>query len=61
MKAYGVRTKDAGCCPGHDKYPRTSYEGTRSHARRARLRPAKKHARAASRAEIRTAVAEAAR
>ena len=55
MKAYGVRTRDAGCCPGHDKYPRASYECTRSRARRARLRPAKKHARAAGRRDIRTA------
>jgi hypothetical protein len=53
MKAYGVRRKDAGCCPGHDKYPAVPYECTRAHARRARLRPAKKHARAAGRIEIR--------
>lgn len=52
MKAYGVRRKDAGCCPGHDKYPRDSYECTRSHARRARLRPAKKHARAEGHREV---------
>ncbi len=21
MKAYGVKRKDRGCCPGHDKFP----------------------------------------
>lgn len=25
MKAYGVKKKDRGCCPGHDKFPGDSY------------------------------------
>ena len=52
MNAYGVSGKDAGCCPG-DKYAAVPYECTRAHPRRARLRPAKKHARSAGRIEIR--------
>lgn len=28
MKAYGVKRKDAGCCPGHDKYPKWPYNIT---------------------------------
>jgi hypothetical protein len=58
MKAYGVRRKDAGCCPGHDKYPHDSYGCTRASARRARLRPAKKHARTVAGRELRAVVRE---
>lgn len=25
MKPYGVKRKDQGCCPGHDKFPYESY------------------------------------
>lgn len=26
MKPYGVKRKDRGCCPGHDKYPPDRYD-----------------------------------
>lgn len=42
MIAYGVKRKDKGCCPGHDKYP--DLHG-RYRNKKARLRPAKKRAR----------------
>ena len=29
MKKEGIKYKDSGCCPGHDKFPRESYK-TRS-------------------------------
>ncbi len=34
MKAYGVKKRDAGCCPGHDKYPRDRYKITRTGGRK---------------------------
>lgn len=45
MRAYGVKRKDAGCCPGHDKYPRETYKTVTRSSRKKRLRPAKKSAR----------------
>jgi hypothetical protein len=36
MKAYGVKRKDFGCCPGHDKFPPTSYNSSRSKKARAK-------------------------
>ncbi|MBF0097167.1 MAG: hypothetical protein HQM04_10650 [Magnetococcales bacterium] len=30
MKAYGVKRKDCGCCPGHDKFSRDTYNSRRS-------------------------------
>lgn len=30
MKAYGVRKKDIGCCPGHDKFSDQKYNSNRS-------------------------------
>ena len=30
MKLYGLRRKDRGCCPGHDKFPRETYRSRRS-------------------------------
>lgn len=36
MKAYGVKRKDFGCCPGHDKFPKQSYKNRRSVKARAR-------------------------
>ena len=30
MKPYGVKRKDKGCCPGHDKFPKDSYNNKRS-------------------------------
>lgn len=26
MKKRGIKRKDFGCCPGHDKFPRESYK-----------------------------------
>ena len=34
LKAYRVRRRDRGCCPGHDKYPPDRYGCTRTCARR---------------------------
>lgn len=45
MKPYGVKRKDAGCCPGHDKFPQEKYKMTSAKARKARKRPAKKRER----------------
>ena len=58
MKAYGVKRKDAGCCPGHDKYPATRYRITTTTAHRARVRHAKKSARAAARRDLALRVRE---
>ena len=52
MKAYGVKRKDQGCCPGHDKYPSEAYRITCRRSFRARLRPAKKSARQEGRRAI---------
>ncbi|MBF0625833.1 MAG: hypothetical protein HQL82_13620 [Magnetococcales bacterium] len=30
MRAYGVRRKDRGCCPGHDKFSPDTYNNRRS-------------------------------
>lgn len=30
MKAYGVKNKDRGCCPGHNKFSDHSYNNRRS-------------------------------
>jgi hypothetical protein len=30
MKPYGVKRKDRGCCPGHDKFPRDTYRNRKS-------------------------------
>lgn len=30
MKAYGVKKKDANCCPGHDKFSGETYRNRRS-------------------------------
>lgn len=45
MKPYGVKRKDQGCCPGHDKFPKETYKTTSRKARKSRLRPAKKRER----------------
>lgn len=44
MKAYGVKKKDAGCCPGHDKYG-GGYKMTKRKSLKRRDRPRKKSAR----------------
>lgn len=55
MKAYGVKRKDQGCCPGHDKYPCETYKMTSRKARKKRLKPAKaKERRANKRIEEQT-------
>lgn len=49
MRAYGVDRKDRGCCPGHDKFPRDTYNNRRSkkaHARAVRLAHKRARARA---------------
>lgn len=38
MKPYGVKRKDSGCCPGHDKFPRDKYGSARSRRARAKAR-----------------------
>lgn len=49
MKPYGVDRKDAGCCPGHDKFPSDTYSTSRS--KRAQTRDTKlAHGRARARA-----------
>ena len=50
MKPFGVRRRDRGCCPGHDKYPPDRYGCTR--ARRRAQQPRKTSARQAGRKEI---------
>lgn len=30
MKKQGIKYKDSGCCPGHDKFPRETYNNRRS-------------------------------
>ena len=47
MRAYGVKRKDAGCCPGHDKYPKDRYSthNTNSEKRKRAQRSRKKSAR----------------
>jgi hypothetical protein len=57
MRAYGVKRKDAGCCPGHDKFT-SEYTCTSRAARKRRLRPAKRRARADGRREARKAAFE---
>ena len=44
MKPYGVKKRDKGCCPGHDKYS-GGYKCESRKKLRNRLRPAKKAAR----------------
>ncbi len=53
MKPYGVKRKDRGCCPGHDKFPSETYRNRRSKKAQTRdTKTAHKRARAAIRAEI---------
>ena len=54
MRAYGVDTKDQGCCPGHDKFPTDCYRNRRSKKAHRRARTlAHKRARARVRADLR--------
>lgn len=53
MKPYGVDRKDAGCCPGHDKFPAETYSTSRSkHAQTRDTKIAHQRARARIRQEI---------
>jgi hypothetical protein len=47
MKPYGLRHRDDGCCPGHDKYGGNKWVGHYNHrnAYKAWRRAAKKRAR----------------
>lgn len=56
MKAYGVKKGDAGCCPGHDKYPSDRYLCTSTEARRKRQKSRKTSARQNARMEIRNSL-----
>ena len=54
MKAYGVKVKDAGCCPFHDKFPGDSYGNRRSKKAHGKARhSAHSRARAVARAVAR--------
>lgn len=52
MQAYGVKRKDAGCCGGHDKYPKRRYNSKFCNLRKRVDRPRKKSARAKALREI---------
>lgn len=45
MMPYGVRRRDAGCCPGHDKYPSEPYKVKQRRSFKREDRPRKKAAR----------------
>ena len=53
MKPYGVKKKDAGCCPGHDKFAGDTYNTNTS--QKAHTRDTKyAHSRERSRVKIET-------
>ena len=58
MRAYGVRKKDIGCCPGHDKYPPQPYKNTSRSKFKRVTRARKKHARQEASKEIRASVVQ---
>jgi len=31
MRKRGIKRKDGGCCPGHDKYPKETYNNSPRH------------------------------
>ncbi|MBF0190234.1 MAG: hypothetical protein HQL99_03670 [Magnetococcales bacterium] len=53
MKPYGVRRKDQGCCPGHDKFSPDTYNSSRSKKAHAK---ATKIAHGIARARIKIAI-----
>ena len=54
MKAYGVKRKDQGCCPGHDKYPSQRYNlKARCNRNRRRIQ---KHRKGSARVQARAVV-----
>lgn len=52
MKAYGVKRKDKGCCPGHDKYPQERYNTTTTDQRKRAQKSRKTRERMSIRAKI---------
>ncbi len=53
MKAYGRRRQEAGCCPGHDKFPDGAYGSRQSQHAKARSDQAlHQTARARAKAEL---------
>jgi hypothetical protein len=53
MRKQGIKRKDYGCCPGHDKFPREAYGSRPSQkAKRRTDRLANKRARAWSKVII---------
>ena len=53
MKPYGIKLKDANCCPGHDKYPRETYKNRLSIKQKRRTtKLAHQRARALAKVEI---------
>lgn len=59
MKPYGVTRRDRGCCPGHDKYPRDTYNSRRSKKARSRDKQVSHQvARSRERNEVKALVSE---
>ncbi len=59
MKPYGVRRKDRGCCPGHDKFPADRYASKASQYARSRDKQlAHGIARARANTELRRTIKE---
>lgn len=60
MRKQGIKRKDYGCCPGHDKFPRETYGSRPSlKAKRRTDRLANKRARAWKRVTIMNELKEA--
>ncbi|MBF0308583.1 MAG: hypothetical protein HQL56_03540 [Magnetococcales bacterium] len=53
MRPYGIKRKDFGCCPGHDKFPRVINPTRGSHRKHAKET---KMVHRIARARIRTAI-----
>lgn len=60
MKKQGIKLKDSGCCPGHDKFPRETYGSRASKkAKRKTDQLANQRARAWGKIELMKALDEA--
>jgi hypothetical protein len=58
MRAYGVHRDDQGCCPGHDTFPRETYNNRRSkHAQTRDTKVAHRRARRTTRNELKNEIA----
>lgn len=55
MRPYGLKRKDFGCCPGHDKFPRDINPSPGSHRKHAK---ATKILHGIARARIKTAICQ---